>query len=198
MTNKQLHANRLNAQKSTGPVSPEGKAAVARNALKSGIYAKSLITRYERQEDLDTLKAEYYHEYQPTTVEARSLVDELVLCEWRLRRFAVIETEIFANHILGEDYVKHLKAFTALQRQINATRRERDRAFQVLREIAAATQSVAEQTQPSAASPGHAADPTSLFPNIYAPLAAVMSAAGSVSEVAEQSHFSASAGPHAV
>jgi len=44
---KQTEANRLNAQKSTGPrgapSGPEGKAASSMNALKSGIDAKSQI-----------------------------------------------------------------------------------------------------------------------------------------------------------
>jgi hypothetical protein len=46
---KQTEANRLNAQKSTGPrgapSGPEGKAASSMNALKSGIDAKSQIIR---------------------------------------------------------------------------------------------------------------------------------------------------------
>jgi hypothetical protein len=35
-TEAQINANRLNAQKSTGPRTPEGKAASSLNALKSG------------------------------------------------------------------------------------------------------------------------------------------------------------------
>ena len=40
---KQIEANRLNAQKSTGPRSVEGKAAIRFNALKTGIDAKSQV-----------------------------------------------------------------------------------------------------------------------------------------------------------
>jgi hypothetical protein len=42
-TEAQIKANRLNARKSTGPKSPEGKAASSLNALKSGIDAWSHI-----------------------------------------------------------------------------------------------------------------------------------------------------------
>ena len=44
-TRRQIEANRRNAQKSTGPPSVTGKAASSMNALKTGIYAKSLDHR---------------------------------------------------------------------------------------------------------------------------------------------------------
>jgi len=37
-TQKQIKANRQNAQKSTGPKTDEGKAAVSQNAVKHGIF----------------------------------------------------------------------------------------------------------------------------------------------------------------
>ena len=40
ISQKQLEANRKNALKSTGPRTPEGKAAISRNALKHGIFAR--------------------------------------------------------------------------------------------------------------------------------------------------------------
>ena len=42
-SDKQEQANAQNAQLSTGPVTPEGKAVVARNAVKHGIFAKDLV-----------------------------------------------------------------------------------------------------------------------------------------------------------
>jgi hypothetical protein len=38
-TEAQILANRLNAQKSTGPQTPEGKAIVSQNAVKHGLSA---------------------------------------------------------------------------------------------------------------------------------------------------------------
>ena len=42
-TEAQTEANRANAQKSTGPRTPEGKAKVAQNALKHGLLAKQAV-----------------------------------------------------------------------------------------------------------------------------------------------------------
>ena len=42
-TEKQIAANRLNAQKSTGPKTPEGRAAVRLNGVKHGLTAETLV-----------------------------------------------------------------------------------------------------------------------------------------------------------
>jgi len=43
----QVLANRLNAQKSTGPHTAEGKAAVAQNAVKHGLLAREVVIKGE-------------------------------------------------------------------------------------------------------------------------------------------------------
>ncbi len=57
-TLKQIDANRRNSQRSTGPLTPEGKHAASGNALQSGIYAEALISPGERAQDLETLTTE--------------------------------------------------------------------------------------------------------------------------------------------
>jgi hypothetical protein len=42
---KQAKANRENALKSTGPKTPEGKAAVRLNALRHGLLSKEILLR---------------------------------------------------------------------------------------------------------------------------------------------------------
>jgi hypothetical protein len=42
-TEAQIKANQQNAQKSTGPRTAEGKAAVSRNAVKHGLFASDPV-----------------------------------------------------------------------------------------------------------------------------------------------------------
>ena len=68
---------RRNAQKSTGPTTPDGKASSGFNALKHGIDAKQQIVFDESQEDLAHLEAEYRPQYLPANPAERFLVDTL-------------------------------------------------------------------------------------------------------------------------
>ena len=56
-TLKQIEANRLNAKKSTGPRTAEGKAAVRLNALKHGLFALDPIIEGEKPAHFDALRA---------------------------------------------------------------------------------------------------------------------------------------------
>ena len=57
-TQAQIKANRLNARKSTGPKTAEGKAAVAQNAIKHGLFAQENVMECEKQSDFDEFCAE--------------------------------------------------------------------------------------------------------------------------------------------
>ena len=134
-TEKQIEANRRNAQQSTGPRTAEGKAAARRNALSSGIYAeREVILPAENAQDLAALTAEYHQRYQPATPEERCLVDCLIGDEWLLRRFRTIEAQLMTRAIrstsypeehtpLGHAYARAETQLERLQRRINATRR---------------------------------------------------------------------------
>ena len=71
-TQKQINANRRNAQKSTGPRTPEGKARVRFNALKHGMLAKSIILpgkeNFESREEFDFLLQSLFDDLQPLSL----------------------------------------------------------------------------------------------------------------------------------
>ena len=47
VSEKKLAANRLNAQKSTGPKTDEGKAKSARNATTHGLFCRDVVIKGE-------------------------------------------------------------------------------------------------------------------------------------------------------
>ena len=80
-TQKQIAANRRNAQLSTGPRSTSGKALTRFNALKHGLDAKALILPSENQETFEQLSAEYHERFDPRSPEERALVDRAIGAE---------------------------------------------------------------------------------------------------------------------
>ena len=145
-TLQQIEANRLNAQKSTGPRSAEGKAAVRFNALKSGIDAQSQVIPGEDPAALALLTAEYYDRYQPATPEVRALVDTLVTAEWLQRRFRALEAQLWQYNIrnlyhptkgleVPQVYEGDNQVFNRLQRRIDATERTYHRTLVALQKI---------------------------------------------------------------
>ena len=147
-TPRQIEANRRNAQKSTGPTSVTGKATSSMNAFKTGIHAKSLVLPSEDLADLDQLIADFYH-HQPATPDARGLVDDLIYCEWTLRRLRTAETQAWRyqsdnkysdpqKYPLGQSATCHSATFSKLQYRLDATRRARWRALDALAKLKAA------------------------------------------------------------
>jgi hypothetical protein len=140
---KQLLANRLNAKKSTGPSSVEGKARSSMNALKTGIDAKTQLIRGETFTALQELIDEYHGRFRPTTPDQRLLVDTLIDCDWLLRRFRAIETQIYERVLdiydttLARVFSEHTDEFTRLQRRIDSTQRHYHNALNQLRRLQA-------------------------------------------------------------
>jgi hypothetical protein len=62
------------------------KKSKDQNALKHGVYAKTLILPGEKAGDYELLVKELYEEWAPEGVTERNLVDRLVLLYWRKER----------------------------------------------------------------------------------------------------------------
>ncbi len=163
-TIRQIEANRRNAQKSTGPTSVTGKAVSSQNALKTGIHARALVLPYENLADLELLIDEYYRHHRPTTPEARSLVDDLIHCEWSLRRLHNAETQMFQyqndspyrakeKYHLGYSASHNSRSFSALQYRLDCTRRATLRALAALKQLRAETP-IEPPPEPAAESAG--------------------------------------------
>lgn len=83
---RQFEANRLNALKSTGPATPEGRAAVRLNGIKHGLSAATVVLPDEDPADFEARLDAFQAEYEPSTATEEFLVRQIAMADWRLLR----------------------------------------------------------------------------------------------------------------
>jgi len=93
----QAEANRLNAQRSTGPRTPEGKAKVAMNALKHGLTAKKIVLVNEDPQGFDAFHNAMWAALNPQDAVEDVLAERVVADAWRLRRVPVFEAALHSG-----------------------------------------------------------------------------------------------------
>ena len=85
-TEKQINANRKNSLKSTGPNTPEGKAAVSQNSIKHGLTTRQNIIKGEFAADFDLHRDQLFEQFKPSDPLENHLVQRIVILSWRLKR----------------------------------------------------------------------------------------------------------------
>ncbi len=113
ISQKQLEANRRNAQLSTGPKSPEGKAAVRLNPLRHGLRARATLLPPENSEDFHQLCDDLEAEWQPQTRTEQLLLEQMAVSQWLLMRFALSEAGVFMNQMPVKDQFDLLERYAA-------------------------------------------------------------------------------------
>jgi len=101
---RRIDANRRNAQKSTGPRTPAGKAKSALNSTQHGFAGLTLppnlvnplspecFLHTENETHFRVIFAEYVHTYQPQHRDEYDLVTEAAYAKWRQHRLWLAET----------------------------------------------------------------------------------------------------------
>jgi hypothetical protein len=92
-TQAQIIANRRNAQKSTGPQSPKGKAVASQNSLKHGLSAQQAVIGLESREEFDLYRQQLLEELSPQTPMESMLAERIVNLSWRLKRITRIQNQ---------------------------------------------------------------------------------------------------------
>ena len=92
-TESQIRANRRNAQKSTGPRTPEGRAAVSQNAVKHGLLIRQNVISSESQADFDLYRERMLVELAPASPMESMLAERIVTLSWRLKRAGRIQNQ---------------------------------------------------------------------------------------------------------
>ncbi len=92
-TEAQKLANRRNAQKSTGPRTSEGKAAVSQNAIQHGLLTRQNVISSESQADFDLYREQMLGELAPASPMESMLAERIVSLSWRLKRAGRIQNQ---------------------------------------------------------------------------------------------------------
>src|ERR1700733_116541 len=110
VSEKQLEANRRNAEKSTGPKSAQTKASSSRNNLRHGLTGQISLLPTEDREAHDAFCNELIDSFNPETPMEQQLANSIAEDSWRLNRARAIENNMFA---LGHGH-QHREAQIAL------------------------------------------------------------------------------------
>jgi len=133
---KQIHANQLNAQKSTGPRTPQGKAVSRFNNLQHGVCAQTLVLPFEDQQDFDHIRGSFEEEFEPQSPSESVFVEQLAVAQWKLRRIQKAQNALLLQdpdglqNLSGLDRLYRLElrfqhAFLATYQELNRIRTQR-------------------------------------------------------------------------
>src|ERR687886_2260783 len=91
----QILANRQNAALSSGPSTPEGKAASSKNATRHGLSGAFALLPNENLEELGQLAARIRDEFHPEGDTETFLVEQMIQARWKLLRIERFEGEAY-------------------------------------------------------------------------------------------------------
>jgi hypothetical protein len=91
----QVLANRLNAQKSTGPRTPEGKVVVSQNAVRHGLLAREAVIKGEDPGQFESYRDQMLGELAPAGQMESMLAERVVSLSWRLQRAERLQNQAF-------------------------------------------------------------------------------------------------------
>jgi hypothetical protein len=95
-TEKQIAANRRNAQKSTGPKTDHGKSISRLNARREGFTGQIIILDAEDRPHFEKFKSDLIADLRPKTTLELSLAHGIAWDTWRLNHLRAVETNLYA------------------------------------------------------------------------------------------------------
>ncbi len=106
-TPEQIAQNRQNAQSSTGPITPEGKAISSQNAVKHGFFAKNDVISGEDPAAYEEHRQDIYDEYFPGTPTESVLTQRIASLTWRLMRADRLQTTTINTLVASQQSAAH-------------------------------------------------------------------------------------------
>ncbi len=130
---RKLISNRANAQKSTGPTSPEGKAKVSQNRAVHGLTGRFRVIDSEDQDTFDDFLDQLIVEEQPVGTLEVELVKKMAESLWMSRRARNLQDPCFVFMERSREDVKNSEVGLVVRPELERYTRyqaHHDRAFQ--------------------------------------------------------------------
>lgn len=122
VTQKKIEANRRNARKSRGPVTPRGRAVSSQNARKYDLMP------FENPKLPAQLTAQYYGHFIPSSKSERLLVDIMVFSDRVRRSCSALEDRIYSQELADTEDRTMAEALATVSRRLMMVHRHRDAA----------------------------------------------------------------------
>ncbi len=101
VTEAQLNANQSNAQRSSGPKTPAGKAISAMNHFRHGLTGEFTVLPWENQEEFNTVLVELRAEHKPSTFTENMLIGKMAQAAWLSKRALILQQSVLKHHARG-------------------------------------------------------------------------------------------------
>jgi hypothetical protein len=106
-TLRQIQAARANGKHSKGPITAEGKATVAKNAVKHGLTAGTVLLQNENEDRFQAIYQSLCERFQPEDEAEHLCVEEMAWAKWRLRRALTYETALLQQELAATTEATH-------------------------------------------------------------------------------------------
>ncbi len=114
-TPAQVAANQANSRLSTGPRTPQGKAAASLNNLRHGLAGPFVLLPWENQEEFQTLEHDLLAEHQPGTATELILVHEMAQSHWLRQRAISLQNTCLSQYDPAAGAPKNLALYIRYQ-----------------------------------------------------------------------------------
>ena len=154
-TIKQIEANRLNAQKSTGPKTPEGKAVTKLNALRHGLRARTVVLPAEKSEDFHQLCNDLEAEWEPQSRTEQFYLEQMAVSQWKLARVEIAEKSILDQKFSAKSQIPLVEKLWQCQHRLERSYTRAQRELERLQDFRRRQVQQPEQSapQPTAEAP---------------------------------------------
>ncbi|MBI4889381.1 MAG: hypothetical protein HY821_02070, partial [Acidobacteria bacterium] len=130
----QILANQANAQLSTGPKSPEGKARSAANSTKDGLTSANPVVDSHQSEEFHSYRQALENDTHPEGPIEHEYFHRLLTAGWNLRRARTLESELLdkTNPSTDDQDAARLHRIARYRRELERTY---DRALKQLQTL---------------------------------------------------------------